>query len=226
MFDSQHSTNGDGSGEKKREKQPLNEQKKDNKQLKDPEEYVQRRRLEDIFDARTAVANKKLEAREYAHLYEDWFTATSMFRGSVENYLSEIQSLADEYDEMAQWYWEEVRLGELQLTLPLAKDTTAFGGERYILQSKGKEETIKNPPEPGKIPFNGLASILGAPDPITRTYELETTHPVTGGGTITHTVEEQINWETLENARRIANKFVADIGLEADPEDDGGEWDI
>lgn len=163
----------------------------------DPEEYSQRRRLKRIHDARERVIEKRWDAVRGLHTGElTEYGAKSLIRYAVEDYIMEAErplrslSKPDSNDEDDRDYWDGVQLG--QQTAP------GLG-------------IVDN--------FEGLQSILDAPDPLV--YEYTTTEQ-----TIDYRVEEttktvtiQIDPEILMAAYRHVNDALGDYGLDIDLEE-------
>lgn len=177
--------------------------------LADPEEnYVQHRRLEAIFDARDEAREKKLHGREIAHLRNDWFTASSIFRTALENYLTELEPLTLQYPQKAAHYWDNFEFGTVEVPPPDGDDNLTYN------------EPTK------KFEFVGLRSFLELPDPLRVEYTGEREHYTKANDEITKTAERQVPFEMIERGRRAANEFTAQIGLVADPDETSSEWEI
>lgn len=195
----------------------------DDAELRDPEEYIQHRRLEDIFDARQKVRDKRTEAQGYAYETGDRTGGASVYRTALVSYLTELEPLTQEYPNTDAW--TEPHLGEVFLDPPVEPANNVYS-QGHRLQKDGQSHLVSNLPDTVSYRFDGLYSILDVPDPLSYTYEFDSNDPYTAASTITHTVEKQIPWTILQNAHRLANRWVADIGLAADIDTSTDEWDI
>lgn len=191
--------------------------------ITDPEEYVTERRLRDIFDARTKLRDRRLAARTAVKSQE--FQAMSAYRSAVSNYIMEIDPLMRQFDQGTEPLFEE-EFGLVTIEPAVRYQEFPCGSDEWMLTTTdGNEIPIENPPEPANFPLLGLDSLFVYDDPLTATWEVE---PTRRGGTIRHRRTGQIPFTTLDDMAMAASQFLAEIGLELDPEpdtDDTAEFD-
>lgn len=177
-------------------------------EIDDPGEYNQRRRIRAIHDARERVFEQRrrgldLQARGEITRRQH----RDILRESVESFILEIEQLLRRYQARAEpnldadsdaqppsWYLEDVDLGVMGL-----------------------------PPDGREVVFNGLLSILEAPDPFVREWEERPEAPAGFAGhplaeTETTRRERQIREGILLNAVRAGMQFLSEVGMDAELE--------
>jgi len=178
-------------------------------EIDDPGEYNQRRRIKAIHDARERVFGQRrrgldLQARGEITRRQ----RRDILRESVESFILEIEQLLRRYQADAEpnldadsevppppWYLKDVDLGIMRL-----------------------------PPDGEEVVFNGLLSILEAPDPFVCEWQERREapmgfegHPL--GETETKRRKIQIREGILLNALRAGMRFLSEIGMDAEVED-------
>ena len=175
-------------------------------EIDDPGEYNQRRRIRAIHDARERVFEQRrrgldLQARGEITRRQH----RDILRESVESFILEIEQLLGRYQAQAEpnldpesdakapsWYLQDVDLGVMGL-----------------------------PPDGQEVVFNGLLSILDAPDPFVREWEQAPDAPAGFDGhplatTETTRRETQIREGILLNAVRAGMQFLSEVGMDAE----------
>lgn len=196
-------------------------------QVKDPEEYVNKRRLKSIFDIRDNIAQKRLEVKQADQIQgASRFKALTAYRTLVDSYVLEVEPLLLSYDP-GQKYLYEFDFGEVNIS----PETRSEEGLRGGTSTCGKEIRIQgNPhrswfrlvrePEPAKVEVKGLDALFSLPDPLYHEFEVQ----VVGSGRQTTTktvpVTMQIDYPILDSMVRVVNQFLAQIGFELEPEKD------
>jgi hypothetical protein len=196
------------------------------RQVRDPEEFVQQRRLEDIFEARDRLRDRRLLVRQ-AQKRDRW-AAVSSYRGAVGNYVSELEPLMDKYDD-GRYYLNEYTFGQVVVHLESEEARYPQGPDRILVKTPTDPDRdaihVTEEPDPVTYEIEGLRALFKIPDPITHTFELKTTRRGRDG-TIEHTTKAQITFDILDRMQRAASLFLSDIGLELDPDDDDDEWEV
>jgi hypothetical protein len=186
-------------------------------EIDDPNEYNQRRRIRAIHDARERVMQQRRRALDLrAHNQVSKRQYHDIIRESVESFILEIEELLKRYRDdpaltlddkgrSASWYLERVSLGTMTL-----------------------------PPGGREIEFQGLQSVLDAPNPIVCDWEEPADAPAGFQGhpmaeTETQRRKVQVPEDVLVNAVRTGMEFLSKIGLDlrvdGDQPDAGFEYE-
>jgi hypothetical protein len=183
----------------------------DFEEVDDPAEYNQRRRIRAIHDARERVMQQRrraldLRARNQVskRQYHD------IIRESVESFVLEIEELLKRYRD------------DPALTLDAKSRAASWYLERASLG------TMTLPPGGREIEFQGLQSILDAPNPIVCEWEEAREaplgfegHPL--GETETQRQKVQVPEDVLMNAVRTGMEFLSQIGLDLRVDEEHGD---
>jgi hypothetical protein len=180
-------------------------------EIEDPGEYNQRRRIRAIHDARERFMEQRRRALDLrAHNQVSERQYHDIIREAAESFVLEIEELLKRYRDdpaltlgtksrAASWYLERVTLGAMTL-----------------------------PPGGREIEFQGLQSILDAPNPIVCEWDEEAdapagfaAHPM--GETETHRRNVQVPEDVLVNAVRTGMEFLSQIGLDLRLDEDQGD---
>jgi len=180
-------------------------------EIEDPGEYNQRRRIRAIHDARERFMEQRRRALDLrAHNQVSERQYHDIIREAAESFILEIEELLKRYRDdpaltlgtksrAASWYLERVTLGTMTL-----------------------------PPGGREIEFQGLQSILDAPNPIVCEWDEEAdapagfaAHPM--GETETHRRNVQVPEDVLVNAVRTGMEFLSQIGLDLRLDEDQGD---
>jgi hypothetical protein len=195
-------------------------------QVLDPEEYTQHRRLRELYDQRREVqeVRRDLEmkvAQSTALPGESGFEreqAERVYATALESYLMELEPLAvHRYPDIGEEYWTEKPLGVARYEPPDISD-----------EVDGTIEELETEPDAKTVEFVGLGSIIDQPLEFTFTF----TAPVDIHGSVNNdpiTVQETypVRKNVLDAAYRQANLFLAEIGMDIDPEENTtGEWEV
>jgi|APHM01.1.fsa_nt_gi hypothetical protein len=167
-------------------------------QIEDPEQIVQARRLNSIFDIRD-------ELREYRKIilmesYDNHgitrFQALSGYRTLANNYLMELQPLLEKFDK-----------GEELLT---EKD---FGYATIQPPDDAEDPQIK------QVELIGLESIWTVPDPLKAEYRVEVYDNINKTNKMeSTTTTDQFAPHTTDKFIREMNRFLSVIGFELEPQ--------
>jgi hypothetical protein len=180
-------------------------------EIEDPGEYNQRRRIRAIHDARERFMEQRRRALDLrAHNQVSERQYHDIIREAAESFVLEIEELLKRYRDdpaltlgtksrAASWYLERVTLGTMTL-----------------------------PPGGREIEFQGLQSILDAPNPIVCEWEEEADAPA---GFAAHPMGEvetqrrklQVPEDVLVNAVRTGMEFLSQIGLDLRLDEDQGD---
>lgn len=183
----------------------------------DPDAYTQKRRLKDLFELRREVADIRLHAQaQISSPYHLDHEALTAYRVAMNAYLVEVEPLIRRYG--GEDIWEESHLGTLTVSPP--EGFTEDGTTPSI--HNGQREII-NPASETEIHFDGLQSILTEPNPLTATFEATVTERHKGEHKIRETKTVQIPDRILDRGYRTVNLFLAEQGLDLDPDDDNSD---
>lgn len=184
--------------------------------VEDPEQYVQTRRLQDIFDSRQELRKIRREA-DFASTQGSW-EGLCAYRAAVATYLQEVEPLFHRYDGDHLWY--EYDFG----TITVEPDTYEQTGGTYrdrgiyvdIRENRSEESyQVKEHKEPIIYEIEGLESLFGLPNPIQHTFRFETEGR--HDDMVSKDVTVQIPFRTLNSMARLTHQFLAEIGFELDP---------
>jgi hypothetical protein len=181
--------------------------------IDDPEGYNRRRRLRAVHDARERILEQRrsaLDLKAIGRIGER--TYRDILRESVESFVLEIEQVLRRYEADAEpnlnedsdarapsWYLDDAPLGQVRL-----------------------------PPDGQRYSFEGLLSVLEAPDPIICEWQ-DTPDPPAGfkshplASTDTRRKEVQIPERVLLDAVRVGMRFLSDAGLDIDIDGDDRE---
>lgn len=184
-------------------------------EIDDPEEYVDRRRLRDIFNAREELRQVRVQSA-----YHRTPDARSAYRAAVSTYVSEVEPLFLS-DDRGIYYWNEIDLGTTEIRPEY--EPTADG---YTVEPHGQRATMDTPPTTEQIELVGVRSIFELPTPLQGTVRY-----VESGGYGTDTVDtltfsRRMPFPAADAYARATNRFLASIGLEVDVDTDTDEWEI
>lgn len=191
--------------------------------VQDQDGYVQARRLQEIYDIRQQVRDRKIQAKEVAH--RDRFKALSMYRAVVESYAETVAPLMQQYDHPA---LDETLFGYVDLSVPTKQVDNHLRGKEiqaHIRTDTGYEWTpVKSTPQPIYYELHGINSILEIPDPIEHTFTLEGSRR---SDTIRETITQQVSADILNKMSWAMTQFLHnDAGLELDVDDSEDKWNI
>ena len=179
------------------------------KEIDDPGEYNQRRRIRAIHDARERVFEQRRRALDLqAQGSISRRTFRDIVRESVESFVFEIEQVLRRYQADAEpnldpgsgarpptWYLKGADLGNMML-----------------------------PPDGRERDFRGLLSVVEAPDPFVCEWQQQPSppagfesHPLAQAETQRR--EVQIPEKVLLNAVRTGMQFLSEVGLDAEVED-------
>lgn len=192
-------------------------------QVQDNEQYYQRRRLEEIGDARRDAAEKRTQAEAYAKQLvaqsdnptaRTW-EARSAYRTAVENYIREVEPLlTDRFPEQGLPRWDDQTLGTLTVQPP------------EFLKDEPRGVELTNRPTPQQFEFTGLSSLLATRSPIPVTFKATKNARHRLEEDVEKTVPAEPSFAVLDRAFRSVNLFLAEIGLEVDVTQQEGPWEI
>lgn len=199
-------------------------EKSDNdiQQVRDPEEYINQRRLKSIFDIRQDIH----EARRKVLILQDEGeadkqTAMNAYRSLIDSYVMEVEPLFLKY-EYGSKIMKSHNFGRVSLD-PQTRNTQTGRGrieDQVFLPDKEKWVTPTNQISEKVYNFEGLESVLEAPNPLTTTVTVRTSARHGPGQVYRSEIEGQVPANILDEMLRVANRFLADIGFEISPEEE------
>jgi hypothetical protein len=203
-------------------------------EIKDPNAYVNHRRLRSIFDIRDDMteARAKVKTAPHSRRYSE-YEALSAYRALVDSYIVETEPLLRKY-KPGPSLLQSKDYGSV-IVEPESRSVSRAGASRtqevYVGDDPETSEDwvpVVRVPEGKEFDLTGLLSLIHLPDPITAEFELH----ISGSGykmrqEMMYTSTTQISFASLDTMVRSVNNFLADIGFELDPEDEDSEpWDI
>ena len=202
--------------------------------VRDPESYINKRRLKGIFDIRDEMTEirKKVKVAPHADSVSS-YEALSAYRALVDSYDVETESLLRQYKGGLDLL-QSRDFGTAQIAPRYQNKPEYWGGGKYEVYV-ADDPTINNsriavnqPPEPTVFELTGLLSVVSTPDPLVAEYELHRSGDRHGLGdnSVLYRCEGQISFRTLDTMVRALNNFLGKIGLEVDPEEESEPWDI
>jgi len=192
-------------------------------QIADPEEVVQSRRLNSIFDIRDDLRQhrKIILMEKYDNAGVSRFEALNGYRALANDYLMELEPLLEEYEEGEQLLKErDFGYAFIQPNYEILKSSNAFGTKVRIHHKNGNETIANQEPPTKQVRLVGLQSIWDIADPLIVQLDIGQQHnnPVKSSRRIT--VRDQFSVRTTDRFIREMNMFLSDIGFELKPEED------
>jgi len=216
------------------DEQPSREDSGEPQTVRDPNEYVNKRRLQGIFDIREELHDVRLKITAAESDREtDNFEALGAYRSLVDSYILEVEPLLMRYD-IGREYLHEHDFGKTILQPSYREVSNSrhhTNAGKYEVYDFEKDEYVSSATEPGweSYSFNGLTSLLKTENPLTGSFEI--TKPKGGGfrsdSDTSVVAVAQVDRGILDPMVRAVNRFLAKVGFELDPEDEDPEpWDI
>ncbi len=186
--------------------------------VEDPEQIVQSRRLESIFDIRD-------ELREYRKIiliesYDDHgmsrFQALSGYRTLANNYIMEIQPLLEKYDSGKELLTEH----DFGVATVAPQCHATKRGRFEIKHHDGTTTTVEENPtnQTATFELEGLEAIWNTPDPLKASFSVKQYDNVNKRNTRQDVViTDQFSVETTDKFIRSMNRFLSEIGFELEP---------
>jgi hypothetical protein len=195
--------------------------------VEDPEEFIEERRLRDIFEARDRLRERRITVKTAPDHKE--YRAVSAYRSAVSNYLMEVEPLLARYEDGEALLFD-VEFGCLRVEPDVEFTEWPAGANTWTVEvDSGSEVEIEREQaeqaDTRVFAMEGLVSLFNYPDPLLAQWEFEQTYR--GGEQVkyTHTKEAQIRFGVLDRMARSINRFLADIGFELEPESDD-TWEV
>jgi len=199
-------------------------------QIADPEEVVQSRRLNSIFDIRDDLRQhrKIILMEKYDNAGVSRFEALNGYRALANDYLMELEPLLEEYEEGEQLLKErDFGYAFIQPNYEILRSSNNAFGTKVRIHHKNGNETIANQEPPTKqVRLVGLKSIWDIADPLIVQLDIGQQHnnPVKSSRPIT--IRDQFSVRTTDRFIREMNMFLSSIGFELKPEEDKEPYQI
>lgn len=176
-------------------------------EVKDPEDYINQRRLSDIFDTRQEVREVRLTVREFE---DQRYKLLTGYRRALESYLQELYPLMTRYEPGPQ-YWQQIKIGVIEISPPEELETS-IEGYHYTPFSPVRYELV------------GLRSLFEVPDPIEidwgKKANMKSDGPISSDRREELMREAQVPQNNLDDIFLLANEFLVEMGVEAEIEED------
>lgn len=196
-------------------------------EIRDPDEIVQSRRLNSIFDIRKEIreTRKIILMETYDNRNLSKFEALSGYRTLANNYLMELEPLLLKFDP-GETLLKKEDFGTAVFQPHYEKtEKASFGRGRTtaykIIHQDGDTTEIKRKPEQQSIELTGLQSLWEVPDPIE--IRLKAKQDSNSRGIAIEqpiTYKTQFSVQTTDKFIRCMNRYLSNIGFELDPEED------
>ena len=179
--------------------------------LRDPEEYSQTKRIQEILNRRRETLDIRNQARrEWAFGEINEAAALDVYRHEVETLIIDLWSKlrvdADsEIAETATEYLHEVDVGTLRIDPPESMPT-APNDERLAPGA--------DPVSPRAVTMQGLNFLFDYPDGVQVQFQARVRTP--RPQTITEVVDRQLRWQEIDAFLLRAVEFIDKIGVDAD----------
>lgn len=185
-------------------------------QIRDNDDYIERRRLKEIYDAKEAVRSYRREIEmmlqdpDYPHMTPR--RGRQMLRVAVEDFLVAIEPLARDSDnETVQRYWDQERLGRVRCEPPESLRSGASGSLWNDYQE------IIEPATPQFRNLEGLKSLLDTRSPLRFEFAATArTRSATEPVEVTDVAREPVSKQILTEAMRHGTAMLAELGVEAE----------
>lgn len=194
-------------------------------QIADPEEVVQTRRLNSIFDIRDDLREhrKIILMERYDNSGISRFEALNGYRALCNDYLMELEPLLNEYENGIQLLTERdfgYALIQPNYETLSQNGNFAFGTKVKIHHKNGGETIAYRKPPTKKVRLTGLESIWNISDPLVAQIDIEqqSNNPIDISTSVQ--IRDQFSVRTTDRFIRSMNMFLSDIGFELDPEED------
>jgi hypothetical protein len=195
--------------------------------IEDPEELVNRLRIESIMGIRNKIHDKRLVVKQTQN--ENKMAAVSGYRSLIESYVLEIASLFEVY-ETGRELLESKEYGVVEISkesLIIEKRQSASPSPTKLAKLR-LDSHYENPDQyylanntydwDRGQEIQGLYSVLELDDPITFSYSLIKSNGWgPKGAKVTETASTQIPLKILDQMLIDMNSFLASIGFELDP---------
>jgi hypothetical protein len=186
--------------------------------IEDPDQIVQSRRLESIFDIRD-------ELREYRKIiliesYDDHgmsrFQALSGYRTLANNYLMEIQPLLEKYDSGNELLTEH----DFGTATIAPQYHVTKRGRFEITHHDGRTTAVREEPnnQTASFELEGLEAIWTTPDPLKASFSVkqyDNRNKTIANRSVS--ITDQFSVETTDKFIRAMNRFLSEIGFELEP---------
>lgn len=206
------------------------EKESERPQIRDPEEIVQNRRLNSIFDIREEIRDtrKQILMERYNNKGISRFEALCGYRTLANNYLMELEPLLLKF-EPGQRLLDEKDFGEAIFSPRYRKKTIGDSrGRRYeIVHHNATTSTVLEEPDSVSIDLVGLRCLWDIPDPVSLSILVKQKKSYRHAAEERElTFKDQFSVRTIDQFIRCMNRFLSDVGFELDPEQDKDPHEI
>lgn len=193
--------------------------------IRDPEAYVNSRRLKSIFDIRDAMVTVRADVKTAPYRDGSKFEALSKYRALVGSYVVETEPLLRRYEGGPELLHKQ-EFGHQMLSVREV-DQSGYNHESTHTVDVSDDQSIRYDtvrvrglPDPKAYDLTGLLSIVEYPDPLEAEFELESAQKHKISGTINYTRTAQVAFQHLDRMVRALNNYLGQIGFEVEPMDD------
>ena len=207
--------------------EPDSEEIEEIEHVEDSEEFIQSRRLRDIFETRKEVREQRLIAKKHSlsNGHDSEQVGAKLYRIAVENYLTELRPLFLT-DELGKRYWFEADFGTVVVEPPVYEKPRRGKTDLYLEQSEtSKPLKVRNNIQPKEIKLTGLNCLFELSQPLQVEFGVRAGGVgkfgigSKGGTAQTAVSEALIPFDKLDLILNAANEYLSKRGIELDPEE-------
>jgi hypothetical protein len=195
-------------------------------QVADPEEYINQRRLKDIYDAKRELLKSRREASrmkinaKHGGSAEQFNAAAELHREAAENYFLEISSLFHR-NEAGREIWYQRDFGTVTIQPPYTAQNMrpcSSGGYKIDDPNSVGDIWVISIPEPKEVELVGIESLFTLPSPVTKTFEYVVDEGHYGEVPREETNSGYVSKSTLDRMVKIVDLYLDELGLDLDEE--------
>ena len=195
-------------------------------QVADPEEYINQRRLKDIYDAKRELLKSRREASKmkikakHGGSTQKFTAAAELHREAAENYFLEISSLFHR-NKPGKQIWYERNFGTVTIQPPYtAENMQACPGGVYKIDDPNSLGYIRviSVPNPKEVELVGIQSLFDLPSPITKTFEYKVDEGRCGKVTREDTGSGYVSKSAIDRMVKVCDLYLDELGLDLDEE--------
>ena len=195
-------------------------------EVADPQDYINQRRLKDIYDAKRELLKSRSEASElrinakYGGSKDKFQAANELHREAAENYFLEISSLFHR-NEAGREIWYQRDFGTITIHPPYtAADMRSCSGGGWKISDPNSvgDIWIIDIPDPKEVELVGIESLFQLPSQISKTFEYTVDEGHYGEVPKEETGTGMVSKSVLDNMVKVVDLYLDELGLDLDEE--------
>jgi len=197
----------------------------DEQPIQDKEDYIQKRRIKSIFNARDNLHEKRRKIEFESHQGTGRTELLTAYRSLVSDYFMQVEPLMEKYD-FGEELLRETNFGTLEIRPNTRTKKRGYQTQTEIQLQTGEWVQIEPEEVPQERSYNlsGLISLHRVPNPAEISEEIEVLNPHNSHTPtkeiVTYTQKSQITMSKLDLMTRGINQFLAECGFELQKEPD------